>query len=203
MSEKIVEEMQEVIETDILKKEYRDLSDTEKAQIVRELQLYSLSDSWTAWQAELVAEAEKLTKKIEAQLLTTSGFGNQFMEEIKKIRKIEKEVTGKNSYKRNKDLDYSQCDRDNAVAKYMTDTVEKIDDSFGGKVFKNKLELGSKQYKKSILEKIEPGYDADCYTDLDMLKNQRALCLSVKVWLQQTINAYEKPQEAPEIQSAY
>lgn len=173
--ENVVEEMEDVIETDIIKKEYKDLSDTEKAQIVRELQIYSLSDSWTAWQAELNAEAEKISSEIDTLLR-----GN-----------------------RKKDLTHSQCDRDNETFKYMQHVLTKIDDSFGGKIFKNKLETGSKNYIKSIKEKIEPGYDADCYTELDMLKNDRALRLSVKVWLQQTINAYEKPQEAPEAQSAY
>ena len=175
MEETIVSEMEEIIETDILKKEYKDLTDTEKAQIVRELQVYSLSDSWTEWQAILTAEAEDI------------------------LAQIDKSLAGK----RSKELAFSQCDRDNIVADYMTETVTKVDESFGGSIFKNKLEMGSKNYKKSILEKIEPGYDADCYTALDMLKNDRALRLSVKVWLQQTINAYEKPQEAPEVQSAY
>ena len=171
----VLDEMDEVLETDILKKEYKDLTDSEKARIVRELQVYSLSDSWTEWQAILNAEAEDISTQIEHWL----------------------------SGPRNKDLTHSQCDRDNETARYMTETVSKIDDSFGGKIFKNKLENGAKNYMKSIKEKIEPGYDADCYTELDMLKNDRVLRLSVKVWLQQTINAYEKPQEAPEISSAY
>lgn len=171
----VLEEMDEAVETDIIKKEYKDLTDSEKARIVRELQVYSLSDSWNDMQAILNAEAEEIEKQINSLL----------------------------DGKRDKELKYSQCDRDNETSRYMEYTVSNIDDSFGGKIFKNKLANGAKNYAKSIKEKLEPGYDADCYTELDMLKNDRLLRLSVKVWLQQTINAYEKPVEAPEVSSAY
>jgi len=171
--------IEEEVSTDILKKEYKDLTDSEKAKIVMELTRFSLSDYWANFQKELNEKAVEIEEDIE-EAVATRG---------------EHEI---------QELIYSQFDRDIATHKYMMTTVYLItDESIGAQIFKNKLEAGAKNYRKQAMERIEAGYDAPVYTDVDFLKNDRALRLSVKVWLQQTINAYEKVTEAPEVQSAY
>ena len=60
--------MDEIIEelpTDILEKEYKDLSDSEKAKIVLELNRFALSDFWTEYQAELSEAAIAIEADIE------------------------------------------------------------------------------------------------------------------------------------------
>ena len=175
MENEIIEE----VSTDILEKEYKDLTDSEKAKIVLELTRFSLSDYWAKSQKILNEDAIKIEEEIEKS--------------VKKRKK--KEI---------QELVYSQFDRDLATHQYMMATVYGItDDSLGAKIFRNKLEAGAKAYRKQAMERIEAGYDAPVYTEVDFLKNDRALRLSVKVWLTQTINAYEKVAEAPEVQSAY
>jgi len=86
----------------------------------------------------------------------------------------------------------------------MQETIKRLtDESIGCVIFRNKLEAGAKAYRKQAMERIESGYDAPIFSEIDMAKNDRALRLSVKVWLQQTINSYEKVTEAPEVKSAY
>lgn len=166
----------EEVEVDILKKEYKDLSESEKAKIVMELTRFSLSDFWVALQDELKSRA----LEVEAQ--------------------IETEVKDRYSSQ----LVASQFDRDLKTYEYMIKTVENLTDgSIGCTIFRNKLEAGAKQYRKQAMERIEAGYDAPCYSDIDLIKNERSLHLSVAVWLTQTINHYEKPVEQPEVQSAY
>ena len=172
-------EVEEEITTDILKKEYKDLSDSEKSKIVMELTRFSLSDFWTEWQNELNEEAKECEEIIE-DLVQERGYSEPQI------------------------LECSQFDRDLSTHAYMTETIARItDESIGATIFKNKLEAGAKAYRKQAMERIEAGYDAPAFTNIDIAKNDRALCLSVKVWLQQTMNAYEKAVEAPEVQSAY
>lgn len=183
--------MDEIIEelpTDILEKEYKELTDSEKAKIVLELNRFALSDYWTDLQKSLNEEAILIEKEIEQAVEEREG---------------------------KQDLLFSQFDRDiqthgfmQATAKetheFIEATIKGItNDSIGAKIFKNKLEAGAKNYRKQAMERIEAGYDAPVYTAIDFLKNDRALRLSVKVWLQQTINSYEKVTEAPEVKSAY
>ena len=171
--------IEEEVSTDILKKEYKDLTDSEKAKIVMELTRFSLSDYWAEFQKALNAYTIDLEGTIE----------NMAQERAKSEPQ---------------ELVYSQFDRDLATHAYMVETVESItDESLGAQIFRNKLEAGAKNYKKQAMERIEAGYDAPVYTLIDFVKNERALRLSVKVWLTQTINAYEKVTEAPEVQSAY
>jgi len=175
MENEIIEE----VSTDILKKEFKDLSDSEKAKIVMELTRFSLSDYWADSQKELNDEAVKIEEAINTLVIERSTQEPQ-------------------------ELIYSQFDRDLATHEYMIETVYEItDESIGAQIFRNKLEAGAKAYRKQAMERIEAGYDAPVYTEIDFLKNDRALRLSVKVWLTQTINAYEKVAEAPEVQSAY
>lgn len=70
-------------------------------------------------------------------------------------------------------------------------------------MFKINLERNIKQFKKTINERIEPGYDAPQFTALDIAKHKKLLETSVAAWLSQTITAYEKPQPASEEQGAY
>lgn len=171
--------IEEEVSTDILKKEYKDLTDSEKAKIVMELTRFSLSDYWADLQKSLNEQAVEIEEAINTLVIERST-------------------------KEPQELLYSQFDRDLATHEYMIETVHGItDESIGALIFLNKLEAGAKNYKKQAMERIEAGYDAPVYTDVDFLKNDRALRLSVKVWLQQTINAYEKVTEAPEVQSAY
>lgn len=171
--------IEEEVSTDILKKEYKDLTDSEKAKIVMELTRFSLSDYWANFQKSLNEQAVEIEEAINTLVIERST-------------------------KEPQELHYSQFDRDLATHEYMEATIEEItDESIGAQIFKNKLEAGAKNYRKQAMERIEAGYDAPVYTDVDFLKNDRALRLSVKVWLQQTINAYEKVTEAPEVQSAY
>ena len=171
--------IEEEVSTDILKKEFKDLSDSEKAKIVLELTRFSLSDYWTDIQKSLNEHAVKIEELIE------EAVANRKANEVQ-------------------ELIYSQFDRDLATHEYMMATVFGItDDSLGAQIFRNKLEAGAKAYRKQAMERIEAGYDAPVYTEVDFLKNDRALRLSVKVWLTQTINAYEKVTEAPKAQSAY
>lgn len=171
--------IEEEVSTDILKKEYKDLTDSEKAKIVMELTRFSLSDYWVHFQNTLNTIALEIEEDIEDAVATRG----------------EHEI---------QELIYSQFDRDLATHKYMMTTVCLItDESIGAQIFKNKLEAGAKNYKKQAMERIEAGYDAPVFTEIDFLKNERALRLSVKVWLTQTINAYEKVTEAPEVESAY
>lgn len=175
MEKEIIEE----ITTDILEKQFKDLTDSEKAKIVLELNRFSLSDFW--------AESQK---SLNAYALDLEGTIEKMAQERAKNEPQE--------------LVYSQFDRDLATHAYMLETVKSItDESIGAKIFRNKLEAGAKAYYKQAMERIEAGYDAPVYTLIDFVKNERALRLSVKVWLQQTINAYEKVVEAPEVQSAY
>lgn len=168
--------IEEEVSTDILKKEYKDLSDSEKSKIVLELTRFSLSDYWADSQKDMNAEAIGIEEEIEDEV-------------------AERGETV---------LVYSQFDRDLATHKYMMATVYGItNESIGAQIFRNKLEAGAKAYRKQAMERIEAGYDAPVYTRTDFLKNERALRLSVKVWLQQTINGYEKVVEAPEVKSAY
>lgn len=175
----VLEEMEDTIVTDILKKEYKDLSESEKSRIVKELSVFALSDEW----AELQKELEDNAKDIENKIVTA--------------------IEDRECSTEAQELVASQFDRDTHTAEYMKHTADNLGDSFGATVFKNKLIAGSVQYKKSYLDKMEPGYDAPCYTKLDMMRNDRLLCLSVKEWLRQTMNSYEKVTEAPEVKSAY
>lgn len=162
--------------TDILEKKFKDLSESEKSKIVMELTRFSLSDFWIALEKGLREKALEVEKQIDTE--------------------VEDRYTVQ--------LVASQFDRDLRTHKYMLETVASLTDtSMGCQLFKNNMEAGAKAYRKKAMERIEPGYDAPCYSDIDMLKNDRALHLSVAVWLQQTINGYENPAEAPEIQSAY
>lgn len=171
--------IEEEVSTDILKKEYKDLTDSEKAKIVMELTRFSLSDYWADSQKELNSIAVAFEEEIENTVAS------------RKAGEIQ-------------ELIYSQFDRDLHTYEYMMTTVERLtDESIGATIFKNKLEAGAKAYRKQAMERIEAGYDAPVYTEVDFLKNERVLRLSVKVWLTQTINAYEKVAEAPGVQSAY
>lgn len=175
MQAEIIEE--EELPTDILEKEFRDLSDSEKAKIVLELNRFALSDEWVNYEKELNESAEGFLRQIEEEIENRTGV---------------------------QELLFSQFDRDTKTYEYMLETLFSVKgESVGAKIFKNKLEAGAKQYKKQTLDRIEPGYDAPVFTALDFMKNERLLRLSAKVWLQQTINAYEKAQETPETQSAY
>lgn len=175
MENEIIEE----VSTDILEKEYKDLTDSEKAKIVLELNRFALSDFWANSQKALNEYAIGLEATIE-------------------------NMTQERAKSEPQELVYSQFDRDLATHAYMIETVKSItDESIGAKIFRNKLEAGAKAYRKQAMERIEAGYDAPVYTLIDFVKNERALRLSVKVWLQQTINGFEKVAEAPEVQSAY
>ena len=85
----------------------------------------------------------------------------------------------------------------------MEATIEDIDDSIGGKVLKKSLEINVKNFDKIINERIEVGYDTATYSELDMMKHNRLLNLSVIQWLNQTISAYEKTNEMPDEKGAY
>lgn len=174
--------MDEIIEelpTDILEKEYKDLTDSEKAKIVLELNRFALSDFWTKYQEELSESAIAIEADIEKLVILRKEYGP--VDPVK-----------------------SQFDRDLDTYDYMQETIKRLtDESLGCAIFRNKLEAGAKAYRKQAMERIESGYDAPIFSEIDMAKNDRALRLSVKVWLQQTINSYEKVTEAPEVKSAY
>jgi len=69
--------MDEIIEelpTDILEKEYKDLTDSEKAKIVLELNRFALSDFWTKYQEELSESAIAIESKIEELVMLRKNY---------------------------------------------------------------------------------------------------------------------------------
>ena len=69
--------MDEIIEelpTDILEKEYKDLTDSEKAKIVLELNRFALSDFWTKYQSELSESAIAIESKIEELVMLRKNY---------------------------------------------------------------------------------------------------------------------------------
>lgn len=122
-------ELQEIVEEETLAKEIKDLSDTEKAKIVRELTVYSLSDAYIALDKELKETAEELKKDIDV---------------------MNKDFT------RDKSLVASQLDRDVSTVEFMKSVVGMVDDTNGGKVFKINLERNVKNFEKAFYDRVEP-----------------------------------------------
>lgn len=171
----VEQELQDIIDEETYSKEIKDLSETERAKIVRELRKYEMSESFET----LVADEKKQSEEI----------AEWFIEEL----------LGRPEAK----LEYSQCYRDYLTLEYMETVIDEVNETEWGKAFKLALGNNARQFNKTITERIEMWYDAPAFTKLDIMKHNSALRTSVKVWLSQTISAYEKVSEVKEEQGAY
>ena len=177
MAPETIEEIEEDIPADIIEKEFKDLSDSEKVKISRELKKFEVSDFWTNLQSKLEEESKGFEDCIEKELSERKTGTEPVM---------------------------SQFDRDIMTHSCMVGTVKELtDESIGAKIFQKNLETGAKNYRKQAMERIEAGYDAPMYSQVDVYKHKRALCLSVKVWLDQTKKHFEKVEAIEELPSAY
>lgn len=161
---------------DVISKQFKDLNDTEKAFIVKELSIYALSDSYVDLQKKLEEEAEEIRESIKVSYAEAN---------------------------RSRDLIASQSDKEWITKNYMEEIANELDESNGAIIFKVKLIEACKSKEKTNIDTIEPMFDQYCYTALDMLKLSRVLRLSVKHWLSQTIQQHEKEVAVPEEKGAY
>lgn len=145
-----------------MEKETTELSQDETKKIYKDLMHYRISENFK----EICEEGTKTAVK----LLT------DIQNELKRRKKIE--------------MEYSELNKLNTYINFYAGILEKVDDSEGGKKFKEELEKQINNGLSHVYNKVEIGFDTPMFTKLDLMKVLRTVNMTIDKKLDEIINEY-------------
>lgn len=144
-----------------------ELSQDEIKKIYKDLMHYRLSDNFKEICEEGNKAGEKLLEDIQKEF---------------KTRKLPK-------------MEYSEANKLNVYINFYSGVLERVDDSEGGKKFKEEINKQIQNGLSHLYNKVEIGFDAPMFTKLDLLKVLRTTNLTIDKKLDEIINEFTPKQE--------